>query len=215
MTKTEDMSLNQLMAYYLEGCKVTNGGCITAEPGSLATVFAETLGGQGYTAQLKARAWGELKSEPAVLMKLPGDRYYALSYKTYKEVCNLLSRDLSDCEVTKGQTLSSGMPGGRVYANVPGKPTISAIAWYEMPPGDLKLFQVDGKQYAISLVAPKTINQTILLERRTGSFKDPDPRREINWHALDLSRGGVEQPSFPDKPDYLLSSHLSKDLGQG
>jgi hypothetical protein len=200
----ENMTLNELMTYYLEGAKVASGGSTQAAPGNSTTVFTETAGGEGYTEQVKARAWGEIESEPVVLMQLPGDRYYALSYGTYREICALLSRDLSDCEVTEGRASSSAKPGGIVHINLEGKPTTSAVAWYEMPPGDLKLFQVDGKQYAISLGAPKTISRTVTRERRTGRFANPDPRREIIWHDFDQSGRGTADSSFPRKPKYLI-----------
>lgn len=53
------MTLNQLIAHYLEGSKVANGGRTTTAPGSKPTVFFETMGGEGYTEQVKARALGE------------------------------------------------------------------------------------------------------------------------------------------------------------
>jgi len=201
--RTEDMAINELIIYYLEGSKVANGSSVTAEPGSERTVFAETSGGAGYTTPVKAIAWGRLESEPAVLLKLPGDKHYALSYKTYGEICSLLSRNLADCRVIKGHTRSAAKPGALVYATPEGSTTLQAEAWYEIPPGDLKLFEVDGKQYAISLAAPKTISQRILHERKAGKFANPDPQREIIWHNFNLSGRGVAEPNFPCKPDYL------------
>lgn len=53
MKKREDMTLNELMTYYLEKSQVANGGRTTAAPGSQTTVFVETVGGSGYTEQVK------------------------------------------------------------------------------------------------------------------------------------------------------------------
>lgn len=203
---TEDMTINELMVYYLENSQVANGGSTTAAPGSQTTVFVETEGGEGFTEQVKAKAWGHLRSEPAVVLKLFGGHCYALSHGTYREICSLLSRDLSDCEVPGLYRLSSGGPPGTlVYVNPEGQATISATAWYEISSGGLlRLFRVDGKLYAISLVAPKTISVRTLTERRTGSFANPDPRRQIIWHDFDVSKGGVAEPNFPRKPGFLL-----------
>lgn len=202
MKAKKDMTLNELMAYYLEKSQVANGGRVTAAPGSQTTVFVETVGGEGYTEQVKARAWGELKSEPAILLKLFRDSHYALSHETYKEICSLLNRDLDGCEVTTTMYSQGAMPGSRIRITPEGRSTLDAVAWYEIPPGPLKLFQVDGKHYAISLVAPRTVSVTIVSQRRTGRFANPDSRREIIWYDLDLSGRGIA--GFPRKPEYLL-----------
>ena len=81
--------------------------------------------------------------------------------------------------------LRGGNPGGSISVIVDGRP-ISAVAWYEIPSGKLNLFKVDGQWYAISLVASKTVS-TETRERRTGSYLNPDPRRDILWHYFDLS----------------------------
>lgn len=201
----EDMTINELMVYYLENSQVANGGSTTAFPGSEPTILVETVGGEGFTEQIKAKAWGQLSSEPAVILKLFGNHYYALSHRTFREICGLLSRDLSDCEVHGVYRLSSNAaPGGRVYVTPEGQSTVTATAWYEIPSGPLRLFRVDSQQYAISLVASKTVSVRTADERRTGSFANPDPRRQIIWHDFDVSKGSVADPNFPRKPSYLL-----------
>ncbi|MFK0731704.1 MAG: hypothetical protein ACFKPT_07185 [Gloeotrichia echinulata GP01] len=198
----EDMSINELMAYYLESSKVANGGSTSGAPGSFITVFAETVGGEGYTKEVEAQVWGELKSEPAVILKLLGNKCYAINYETYTEICLLLNSDFSNCEVTTITHNQGASPGSRIYVTPLGKPTIDAIAWYEIPPstGSLKLFEIEGKRYAISLVASKIIYQTLHSQRKKGSVADD--KREIIWHDFDLSGAGIA--NFPCKPKYLL-----------
>jgi hypothetical protein len=105
---------------------------------------------------------------------------YALSYDTYQEICNLLNRDLSECEVIKGFIPSGAKPGTTVNVRVEGQTNyVKAIQWYEGPSGEAKVFKVDGKQYVISLVAPKLISKTVSYYRRTGGLADPN--REIKW----------------------------------
>lgn len=197
--KQEDMSINELMTYYLEGSQVANGGSTSGAPGSEITVFAETVGGEGYTESLKAIAWGELKSEPTVLLKLIGNKIYALSYETYKEICSLLNRDLSNCQVTYIKYHQGARPGSRIYVTPEGKPTIDAIAWYEIQPSSLKVFEIEGKRYAISLAAPKVISERLISVRKQGSLTNS--KREIIWHNFDLSGAGIV--NFPCKPKYL------------
>jgi len=197
MQSREAMSLGQLMNYYLEGSQVANGGIALATPGAEITVFAETYGGQGYSPSRKAIAWGELESEPTVLLQVPGVSSYALSYETYREIRGLLSRDLSKVQFQDAWS-GSAPPGARFSVITPEKRTVQATAWYEIPPGKIRLFEVDGKHYAISLQASKTIRQ-VASERRT---TPPDDRREIIWHDFDSTI--VNSPNFPMKPSYLL-----------
>ena len=198
MQSREAMSLGQLMNYYLEGSQVANGGTALAAPGAETTVFAETHGGQGYSPSRKAIAWGELKSEPTVLLQIPeNNSFYALSYKTYREICDLRRRDLSKVQF---QNVSSdgAQPGAKFSVITLEKRTVQATAWYMIPPGRIRLFEVDGKHYAISLQASKTSRQDAS-ERRT---TPPDDRREIIWHDFDSTI--VNSPNFPMKPSYLL-----------
>lgn len=184
-SSTEKMTIKGLMHYYLEGSRIANVRSAYGSPGSTVTVYPETFGGEGYSKEVKARAWGELKGGEAILLQMPVERNYILSHSTFKEICYLLSLDLANCELHKNLTSRGGYPGERISATVEGR-HISAIAWYEIPPGKLNLFKVDGQWYAISLMASKTVS-TETRERRTGSYLNPDPRREIIWHYFDLS----------------------------
>lgn len=198
---TENMTINELMHYYLEKTEVANGGSTTAKPGHSGTIFVETKGGEGYTEQIEARIWGEINSEPTVLLKLFHERYYAVSHETYKEICDLLSRDLSQNEITTAHTSQGAYPGGIIDINLPGKPTMKAKAWYEIAPGEITLFSVDDTLYAISRKATKTVSVRTISQRKTGSFATPNPKREIIWHKFDLSGNSI--PDFPNKPSYL------------
>lgn len=184
MKQRENMTLSELMVHYLERSQVANGGHITAYPGNQVTVSVETVGGEGFAEYIKAKAWGEITGEPTVLLKLYGDSYYVLSHKTYKEICALLSRDLSKCEIATIPYHQSAAPGSYIHVTPSTMSTLKAKAWYEISPGLLKLFQVDTKYYAISLVAPKTISIRTFYERKTGKFATPDPRREIIWYGF-------------------------------
>ena len=202
MKTQEDMTLNELMAYYLYKSQVANGGSVNAAPGGKTTVFVETVGGQDYTEQVEATAWGKLDLEPAVLLKLFGDKYYALSHETYNDICRLLNRNLDSCEVATTIDSPGARPGSRIRITPEGKSAIYAVAWYEIPPRQpLKLFKVDGEHYAISLAASKVTSQQTVSERKTGRFATPDPRREIIWHDLNLFGLGIA--GFPCKPAYL------------
>ncbi len=196
------MSINELMVYYLSGSKVANGGSVTGRSGSEVIASVETVGGQGYTKMLKARAWGQINAEPVVIMNLPGEKYYAVNYKTYREICDLLSRDLSNLDITEEYASTAVHPGVELYINIPGKPSVKAVAWYDVPLGKVKLFKVDGKQYAISLVASVLLSQRTLFERRTGNFATPNPKCEIVWHQFPLSGDSI--PNFPNKPKHLI-----------
>jgi hypothetical protein len=184
-SSTEKMSIKGLMHYYLEGSQIANVKSAYGSPGSQVTVYPETFGGEGYSKEVKARAWGELKGGEAILLQMPVERNYILSHDTFKKICYLLSLDLANCELHKNLISRGGYPGGSIAATVEER-HISAIAWYEIPPGKLNLFKVDEQWYAISLVASKTVS-TETKQRRTGSYLNPDPRREIVWHYFDLS----------------------------
>lgn len=184
-SSTEKMTIKGLMRYYLEGSRIANVRSAYGNPGSTVTVYPETFGGEGYSKEVKARTWGELKGGGAILLQMPAERNYILSHSTFKEICYLLSLDLANCELHKNLTSRGGFPGGHISATVEGR-HILAIAWYEIPPGKLNLFKVDGQWYAISLMASKTVSMETR-ERRTGSYLNPDPRREIIWHYFDLS----------------------------
>jgi hypothetical protein len=193
----ERMTIKGLMHYYLEGSRIANAKCAYGRPGSPVTVYAQTLGGEGYSKEVKARAWGELKAGEAILLQMPFERNYILSHETFEKICYLLSLDFTNCELHKNLRSPGGCPGGSISVIVDGRP-ISAIAWYEIPPGKLNLFKVDGQWYAISLVASKTVS-TETTERRTGSYLHPDPRREILWHYFDLSGRKYSLPlKFPN-----------------
>ncbi|MEG4579039.1 DUF4365 domain-containing protein [Microcoleus sp. MON1_C5] len=181
----ERMTIKGLMHYYLEGSRIANAKCGYGSPGSTVTVYAQTLGGEGYSKEVKAIAWGELKGGEAILLQMPVERNYILSHETFEKICYLLSLDFTNCELHKNLMSRGGYPGGSISVIVDGRP-ISAIAWYEIPQGKLNLFKVDGQWYAISLVASKTVS-TETRERRTGSYLHPDPRRDILWHYFDLS----------------------------
>jgi hypothetical protein len=196
----ETMTIKGLMHYYLEGSRIANAKCGYGSPGSTVTVYAQTLGGEGYSKEVKAIAWGELKAGEAILLQIPFERNYILSHETFEKICYLLSLDFTNCELHKNLRSRGGYPGGSISVIVDGKP-ISAIAWYETPPaGKLNLFKVDGQWYAISLVASKTVS-TETTERRTGSYLHPDPRRDILWHYFDLSGRKYSLPlKFPNTP---------------
>jgi len=198
----ENMTINELMHYYFEKSEVANGGSTTAAAGQTRKIFVETRGGEGYTEQVEAKIWGEIKSEPTVLLKLFHNNYYAFSHETYKEVCSLLRHDLSNCETIEVKINQWLKPGDIISTTLPGNTTIRATAWYEIPSGEVTLFQVDEKWYGISRHAPKTNSVRTVHERKTGSFANPDPRREIIWHSFDLSGHGI--PGFPRKPEHLL-----------
>jgi hypothetical protein len=55
----ERMTIKGLMHYYLEGSRIANAKCAYGSPGSTVTVYAQTFGGEGYSKEVKARAWGE------------------------------------------------------------------------------------------------------------------------------------------------------------
>lgn len=184
-SSTKEMTIKGLMHYYLEGSRIANVKRAYGAPGSLLTVFPETLGGEGYSVQVKARAWGNLEGQEAILLQMPVERNYVMSYETFREICYLLSLNLSNCEVYKGVTSHGGYPGGNISVTI-DKGSVVAKAWYEVPPGKLDLFKVDEKWYAISLVGCKTIS-TEKRERRTGTYLHHDPRRDIIWHYFDLS----------------------------
>ena len=184
-SSTEQMTIKGLMHYYLEGSRIANVKSAHGSPGSIVTVYPETFGGEGYSKEVKARAWGELKGEGAILLQMPVERNYILSHDTFKKICYLLSLDFTNCEMHKNFMSRGGYPGESISLTVEGR-YILAIAWYEIPSGKLNLFKVDGQWYAISLVASKTVS-TETKERRTGSYLNPDPRREIVWHYFDLS----------------------------
>ncbi len=184
-TSREEMTIKELMRYYLEGGRIANVMSVHGAPGFPVTVYPETFGGEGYTTGIKARVWGELNGEVAILLQLPCENNYVLSHETFREICYLLRCDLSTCEVLQAQTSRSGYPGCQIYVEIRGKFS-NAIVWYEIPPGNVKLFEINDKWYAISLAASKTIS-TEKLERKSGRYLNPDPRREIVWHYFDLS----------------------------
>ncbi|MEP0871830.1 DUF4365 domain-containing protein [Trichocoleus desertorum AS-A10] len=184
-SSTTQMTIKGLMHYYLEGSRIANVKCAYGSPGSLVTAYPETFGGEGYNTEVKARVWGDLKGEAAILLQMPVERNYILSYSTFQEICYLLSVNLSDCETHRDLISHGGFPGGNVSVTLEGK-LISAKAWYEVPLGRINLFKVNNKWYAISLVGIKTIS-TEKTERRTGSYLNHDPRRDIIWHYFDLS----------------------------
>lgn len=184
-SSTTQMTIKGLMHYYLEGSRIANVKHAYGIPGSLLTVYPETFGGEGYSTEIKARAWGYLKGEAAILLQMPVEMNYILSYSTFQEICYLLSVNLSDYETHKNLMSRGGFPGGNISVTLEGK-YILAKAWYEVPPGRINLFKVDNKWYAISLVGSKTIS-TERIERRTGAYLNHDPRRDIIWHHLDLS----------------------------
>lgn len=185
-TPREEMTLKELMRYYLEGGRIANVMSVHGSPGFPATVYPETFGGEGYTTGIKARVWGELNGEVAILLQLPYENNYVLSHETFREICSLLSADLSNCEFLESHISQGGFPGGQIYVQRTKEKLSIATAWYEVPPGKLKLFEFNGKLYAISLAASKTIS-TEKIERKSGRYLNPDPRREIVWHYFDLS----------------------------
>ena len=188
----EKMTIKGLMHYYLEGSRIANVSNAHGSPGSTVTVYPETFGGEGYSKAVEARVWGELKGERAILLQMPVERNYILSYSTFREICDLLSFDLTNCELSKAITSQGGYPGGRISVKVNGK-HISAIAWYEIPPGKLNIFHVNGQWYAISVFASKAVSME-RRERRIGSYLSSDPRREIIWHHFDLARNKYSLP---------------------
>jgi len=199
LSSTKEMTIKGLMHYYLEGSRIANVKRAYGVPGSLLTVFSETLGGEGYGVQVKARAWGNLEGEEAILLQMPVERNYVMSYETFREICYLLSLNLSTCEVYKEVTSHGGYPGDNISV-MTDKGSVVAKAWYEVPPGKLNLFKVNKKWYAISLVGSKTIS-TDNSERRTGTYLNYDPRRDIIWHYFDLSGRSNSLPlKFPNHP---------------
>lgn len=204
MPAKASMSLNELMRSYLSGSKVANGGKALAAPGVFTTVFVETQGGEGYTTSVRAKAWGHLRAEPVVLLLIPAQHEpYALSYATYREICNLLSSDLSKVEVLDDLSSAGAQPGDEFSVTLPGRTGIRATAWYEIPLGSgLRLFEVSGKRYGISLNAPKAPTRTVVVQSRSNI--KPDARREIIWRPFDLTGNTISSPDFPRKPDYLL-----------
>jgi hypothetical protein len=58
---TANMTINELMRYYLEKSEVANGGSTRGQPGQPTTIFVETKGGEGYTVQVSKSA---LKNQP-------------------------------------------------------------------------------------------------------------------------------------------------------
>ena len=197
MQSIEAMPIGELMNYYLQGSQVANAGRASGAPGAKIGVFAETYGGEGYTSLQDATAWGEIEAEPVVVLQIPGIGLYALSYATYREVCGLLSRDLSSIQFQDVQTGGTQV-GAKFSVTTLEKRTVQATAFYEIPPGKVRLFEVNGKPYAISLHARKMIRQQIVLDRRT---HPPDQRREVIWHDFRLACGS---PDFPSKPSYIL-----------
>jgi hypothetical protein len=191
-SSTTQMTIKELMNYYLEGSRIANVRYAYGSPGSPIKVYPETFGGEGYGTEIKARAWGDLKGEPAILLQMPVERNYVLSYSTFQEICYLLSVNISACETHKGLMSSGGFPGGDISVTLEGK-YIPARAWYEVPPGKINLFKVDNKWYAISLVGSKTLS-TERTERRTGGYLNHDPRRDIIWHYFDLSEHSYSLP---------------------
>jgi len=135
---------------------------------------------------IKARDWGELNGEVAILLQLPCENNYVLSHRTFREICSLLSSDLANCEFLESHISQGGFPGGQIYVQRTKEKLSIATAWYEIPTGKLKLFEFNGKLYAISLTASKTIS-TEKIERKSGRYLNPDPRREIVLHYFDLS----------------------------
>lgn len=198
-SSTEEMTIKGLMHYYLEGSRIANVKRAYGSPGSSLTVFPETIGGEGYGIQVQARAWGNLEGEGAILLQMPVERNYVMSYGTFREICYLLSLNLSNCEMYKGVTSYGGYPGGDISVKI-DKGFITAKVWYEVPPGKLNLFKVDEKWYAISLVGSKTIS-TEKRERRAGTYLNHDPRRDIIWHYFDLSGHSNSLPlKLPNQP---------------
>jgi hypothetical protein len=181
----EEMTIKELMRYYLEGARIANVEGAQGTPGFPVTVYPETFGGKYYTTAIKARVWGILDGEAAILLQLPCENNYVLSYETFREICSLLSSDFSTFAVAKFHTSQGGYPGGQIYVQQTQEKLSSATVWYEMPPGDLKLFELNGKRYAISLVASKTVSAE-KIEKKSGRYLNPDPRREIVWHYFDL-----------------------------
>lgn len=180
------MGINALMRYYLQGSRIANVRQAYGSPGFSVTVYPQTFGGEGYGTEIKARVWGNLKGEPAILLQMPGEINYVLSYATFQEICYLLSLNLSNCEIHRNLTSRGGAPGSSISVMLEGK-SISAKAWYEVPPGKLNLFNVSNSWYAISLVGSKVISEERRV-RRTGTYLNSDQRRAIAWHNFDLSR---------------------------
>jgi hypothetical protein len=178
-SSTEQMSIKGLMHYYLEGSQIANVRWAYGSPGSSTKVYPEIFGGEGYGTEIEARVWGDLKGESAILLQMPGERNYVLSYRTFQEICYLLSLNLSNCETYRNLTSRGGYPGGNISVMLEGQ-SISAKVWYELPPGKLSLniFNVQGRWYAISLVGSKLISSE-RQERRTGTYLNHDPRRAI------------------------------------
>lgn len=184
------MTIKQLMRYYLEGCRIANVESIAGYPGNEVTVYPETLDRKKYSKELKAKIWGQLKGEPGIILQLLGEKNYVVSYETFREICFLLSYDFSETEVFKVHTSHGGYPGGEIRVKHQNK-FYTATAWYEIPPGNLNLFMVNSKYYAISLVAPKIIS-TKRIERRSGKYLNPEP--QIAWHNFDLYRKDYSLP---------------------
>ena len=67
----ERMTIKGLMHYYLEGSRIANAKCAYGSPGFTVTVYAQTFGGEGYSKEVKAIAWGELKGGEAILLQMP------------------------------------------------------------------------------------------------------------------------------------------------
>lgn len=180
----ENMTIKQLMRYYLEGSRIANVESIYGIPGNKLTVYPETLDKKKFSKQLEARLWGKCtKVEPGILLQLRGENNYVISYETFREICFLLSDDFSENEVFKVHTRHGSYPGGEICVKYQNN-YYTATAWYEMPPGNLKMFKVNSQWYAISLVAPKTIS-TRRFERKSGKYLNPEPL--IAWHNFNLS----------------------------
>lgn len=188
----ENMSIKELMRYYLEGSRIANAECSYAQLGLTMTVYPETFGGKRYRKGVQAKAWGELREELGILLQLPGENNYILSHKTFREICLLLNSDIPGCEVISTHTPQGGEPGSQIRLKSEAKSFI-ATAWYEIPPGNLKIFKSNNIWYAISLRAKKTIS-TNRIERRSGSYLSLDPRHEIVWHYFDLSKYDYSLP---------------------
>ena len=191
---TKNDNILALMHYYLEGSRIANVRNAYGTPGATVDIYPETFGGLGHSKTVRARVWGNLNlyGEGAILLQIPDENNYVLSYETFNEMCFLLKHDYSDCEEIYVNRCGVAYPGSAIWVNSPTIST-SATAWYEISGGKLKLFLVQDKWYAISLNAPKTVISS-KNEHKTGSYLKYDPRKEILWHYFDLFNPNYSLP---------------------
>jgi hypothetical protein len=205
----EGMGLVELLLYFFRESRVVNGGSVTVGVGMEHSVPVEGSGGEGYTQWVKATAWENIKHQPVVVVetnlgvdedinRFANDRFI-LTHDTYKLIRALIRGELAATNVVNGKTTNQFGNDGFINVVADGASSGSqAIAWGRASAGRVKLFEANGKLYAIHLQTPVAISRVTLVSAETSKNK-VNPKQIIQWLPF-----GTLSETFPRKPPYLL-----------